>query len=184
MVIIPQEELTLTDKKSFCNDALEAGILRVEDKAIGKRGELVFRHAQCAIDFACTLNWWQTQVLAAAPGPYTVFSGAAGIALVPRLANNQVAVFYKASILSVPNPFTILRFGIGPTAGAPTTTKAHLDLEQIEGYLTAIGFFSEPLTYDPQEWVNICVENKINTGAQEALVLSCYIIEPVGGTIS
>lgn len=186
MIIVPSEELTLTDKKAYCSRALEAGIKRAEAKAIGTRGELVHRHAELALDFgqAAAVNRWFTQVLAAAPGPYTVFSGALGVALVPQLANNKVAVFYKASILSTPNPFTILRFGLGPTAGAPTTTKAHLDLEQLEGYLVAIGFFSEPLTYDPQDWVNVCVENKINTGAQEVLVLSCYIVEPVGGTIS
>jgi len=184
MVIIPQEELTLTDKRNFCDRALEQGIKRAEAKAIGKREELVHRHAQCTLDFACTVNYWLTQTLAAIPGPYTVFSGAAGAALVPQLANNKVAVFYKVMILSTPNPFTILRFGLGPTAGAPTTTKAHVDLEQIEAYLTAVGFLSEPIPYDPQDWVNICVENKINTGAQENLVLSCYIIEPAGGTIS
>lgn len=183
MVIIPQEELTLTDKKSFCNDALEACIRRAEAK-IGKRGEMVSRHAECELDFGCNVNYWQTQTLAAVPGPFTVFSGAAGIALVPQLANNKVVVFYKVAVLSVPNPFTILRFGLGPTAGAPASTKAHVDLEQLESYLTTVGFFSTPITYDPQDWVNICVENKINTGAQESLVLSCYVLEPAGGVIS
>ncbi|MBA7607059.1 hypothetical protein ES703_14211 [subsurface metagenome] len=186
MLIIPQEELSLTDKKKFCNEALEAGIARAEAKAIGTRAELVHRHAQTALDFgmAAATNYWLTQTLGALPGPFTVFGGALGIALVPQLANNKVAVFYKVSILSTPNPFTILRFGLGPTANAPVTTKEHLDLEQIEGYMTAIGFLSEPVTYDPQEWVNVCVENKINTGAREQLVLSCYIIEPQGGVIS
>jgi len=184
MVIIPQEELTLTDKKAYCNAALEAGIERAVGKAIGKRGELVSRHAEVDIDFGCTPTHWLTQTLAAAPGPYTVFAGPAGAALVPQLANNKVAVFYKVMVLSVPNPFAMLHFGLGPVAGAPTTTKAHVDLEQIEGYLTAVGFLSEPVTYGPQDWVNIAVENKINTGAQEPLVLSCYIIEPVGGVLS
>lgn len=184
MVIIPQEELTLTDKKTHCNLALEKGIERAEAKAIGVRGELVHRHAEVDVDFGTTPTFWQTQTLGVVPGPFTVFAGVAGAALVPRLANNQVAVFYKVIILSTPNPFAMLHFGLGPTAAAPTTTKAHVDLEQLEGYLTAIGFLSEPITYDPQEWVNICVENKINTGAQEALVLSCYIIEPVGQVIS
>ncbi|GAI20214.1 unnamed protein product, partial [marine sediment metagenome] len=73
---------------------------------------------------------------------------AVGVALVPQLGTTKVAVFYKVSILSTPNPFTILRFGIGPTAAAPTTTLAHVDLEQLEGYMTAIGFLSEPVTYD------------------------------------
>lgn len=184
MVIIPQEELTLTDKKVFCNNALEAGIARALAKSIGTRKELTYRHAENTPDFGCTLNHWITQTLAAVPGPFTVFNGAAGVALVPRLGVSQVAVFYKVSLSPVPNPFTILRFGIGPTAAAPTTTKGHLDLEQLEGYLTPVGFISEPITYDPNDWVNICVENKINTAAQEQLVLSCYIIEPVGGVIS
>lgn len=188
MIIIPQEELTLPDRKAFCNRALEAGIKRAEAKAIGTRGELVHRHAQTDLDFGNGVNFWFTQTLGVTTVPYTVFStgaiAAPGVALVPQLANNKVAVFYKASILSTPNPFTILRFGLGPTAVAPVTTKANLDLEQLEGYLTAIGFFSEPITYDPQEWVNVCVEIKINTGAREHLVLSCYIIEPQGGVIS
>jgi len=185
MVIIPQEELSLTDKKNYCERALQAGIKRALELSLaGSRGELTFRHAENTPDFGCTLNAWWTQTLAAVPGPYTVFNGAAGAALVPRLGATQVAVFYKASVLTVPNPFTILRFGVGPTAGAPTTTKGHVDLEQVEGYLTQIGFLSEPIPYDRNDWVNICVENKINTAAQEQLVLGCYIIEPVGGVIS
>lgn len=185
MVIIPQEELSLTDKKKYCNDALENAIARaLALKVAGGRSELTFRHAENTPDFGCTVNYWLTQTLAALPGPYTVFNGAAGVALVPRLGVTQVAVFYKAAVLTVPNPFTILKFGVGPTAAAPTTTKGHVDLEQLEGYLTVVGFLSEPIVYDPNDWVNICVENKINTAAQEHLVLGCYIIEPVGGIIS
>jgi len=185
MVIIPQEELTLTEKRNYCSKALEAGIDRALDlKLAGNRRELTFRHAENTPDFGCTVNYWLTQTLAAIPGPYTVFNGAAGAALVPRLGATQVAVFYKAAVLSVPNPFTVLRFGVGPAAGAPTTTRGHVDLEQLESYLTCVGFLSEPIPYDRNEWVNICVENKINTGAQEHLVLGCYIIEPVGGIIS
>jgi len=184
MIIIPQEELTPTDKKRFCSDALEAGI-KVAETRLGKgRSGLVHRHAQCTLDFACTVNYWLTQTLAAVPGPFTVFGGAGGIALVPQLANNKVAVFYKAAVLPVPNPFTILRFGLGATAGSPKSTKGEVDLEQLESYLTFVGFLSEPAVYEPQDWVNICVENKINTAAQEQLVLSCYIIEPLGGNIS
>ena len=188
MIIIPQEELTLTDKKAFCGRALEAGIERAIAKSIGTRGELVHRHAQTELDFGNGVNFWFTQTLGVTTVPYTVFStgaiAAAGVALVPQLANNKVAVFYKASILSTPNPFTLLKFGLGPTAVSPKSTKGEVDLEQLEGYLTAIGFLSEPVTYDPQEWVNVCVEIKINTGARERLVLGCYIIEPQGGVIS
>jgi len=191
MLIIPQEELTLTDKKSFCNTALEAGIKRAVAKAIGPTDELITRHAEVALDFAgavAGVNFWFTQTLGVTTVPYTVFStgaiAAPGVALVPQLANNKVAVFYKVSVLSVPNPFTILTFGLGPVPTAPVTTKAKVDLEQLEGYLTTVGFLSEPVTYDPQEWVSVFVENKINTGAREHLVLSCYIIEPSGGTIS
>jgi len=188
MIIIPQEELTLTDKKVFCSTALEAGIERAVAKSIGIRGELVHRHAQTALDFGCTVNFWFTATLGVTTAPYSVFStgaiAAAGVGIVPQLANNKVVVFYKVSILSIPNPFTILRFGIGPTVLSPKSTKGEVDLEQLEGYLTTIGFLSEPVTYDPQEWVNICVENKINTAAREHLVLSSYIIEPIGGNIS
>lgn len=185
MVIVPQEELSLTDKRNFCSTALSAAIKRALDLRIANKDkELTYRHAENTPDFGCTLNAWWTQILAAVPGPYTVFNGIAGAALVPRLANNQVAVFYKVLNLTVPNPFTILRFGVGPTAGAPTTTRGHLDLEQLEAYMTNVGFISEPIVYDPNEWVNICVENKINTGAQQQLVLGCYIVEPVGGVIS
>ena len=191
MIIIPQEELTLTDKKAHCSRALESGIKRAEAKSIGTRSELVHRHAQCALDFpgaVAGVNFWFTATLGVTTAPYSVFStgviAAAGVGIAPQLANNKVAVFYKVTVLSVPNPFTILRFGLGPTVLAPKSTKGEVDLEQLEGYLTTVGFLSEPITYDPQEHVNICVENKINTGAREHLVLSCYIIEPVGGNIS
>jgi hypothetical protein len=180
MIIVPQEELTLTDKKEFCNRALESGFQMAEDKSLGSRNQLAYRHAEVDVDFGTTPTFWQTQTLAAVPGPYTVFAGVAGVALVPQLANNIVAVFYKAIILSVPNPFAMLHFGLGPAAGAPVTTMGHVDLEQLEGYMTMVGFLSEPMVYAPQDWVNIAVENKINTAAQEALVLSCYII----GTLS
>jgi len=184
MVIIPSDQLTLTEKARLRRDAVERGIDRAVVKLGASRAELTYRHAQNIADFGTTgREQWLTATLAAVNTQYSVWTtlAAPAVGLVPQLANNKVAVFYSVAVLTVPNPVSLLSFRLGAAAG---TTKAVFDLEQIEAQLICEGYFSLPVPYDPQDVLNVVVTSKIATAAQAAVVLGCYIIEPVGTTIS
>jgi len=175
-VINPVEDLTLTDRQNYRMRAIEAGIERALAKKIApSRDELVVRHAQNIADFATTVDQWNTPVLAAAL--VSVF----GTAAAPVLAVTKVAVFYKVTVTTAPIPVAALSFREGAAAG---TTKAIFDLEQLDGYLVPSGYFSEPVTYDPQNVLNVVVLPRIATGLLCRVIMGCYIIEPAGATIS
>ena len=184
MVIIPSDQLTLTEKARLRRDAREGGLARMAKKMGVGVTELYYRHAQNIADFGTVgRETWLTATLAAINTPYSGFTtlAAPAVGLTPALANNKLAVFYAASILTAPNPVSLLSFRKGATAG---TTLAVYDLEQIEAQLVTEGYLSEAVPYDPQDVLNIVVTSKIATGAQCALILSCYIIEPKGTTVS
>ena len=184
MVIIPSDQLTLTEKARKRQEAVTAGIARAVKKLSLTEKELVYRQAQNIADFGTVgREQWLTATLAAINTPYSVWTtlAAPAVGLTPALANNRVAVFYSVAVLTVPNPVSLLSFRKGAAAG---TTLAVFDLEQIEAQLITEGYFSLPVEYDPQDVLNVIVTSKIATGAQAAVVLGCYIIEPVGTTIS
>ena len=180
-VINPVEELTLTDRQSYRQRAINAGLTRaVEKKVAPSQDELVVRHAQCNADFGTTavLDFWATPVMAAPLGTLvTVFQAIAA----PVLAATKVAVFYKVTIGTAPIPVSLIAFREGAAAG---TTKAVYDLEQLDGYLIPSGYFSEPVVYDPQQVLNVVVATRIVTGLLCRCILGCYIIEPKGAIIS
>lgn len=184
MIIIPSDQMTLTAKETKRRDARESGIARAMTKLGLARTELTYRHAQNIADFGTVgREQWLTATLAAINTPYSVWTtlAAPAVGLTPALANNRVAVFYSAAVLTAPNPVSLLSFRKGAAAG---TTLAVFDLEQIEAQLITEGYFSLPIAYDPQDVLNVVVTSKIATGLQAAVVLGCYIIEPVGTTIS
>lgn len=176
-VLIPTEELTLTDKKGFRAAAVEAGINRAIAKAIGAREELVYRQWQNIADAITAAEAWATAALAAVGVNYTVFQAIAA----PILANNKVAVFYGVGVATVPNPVSRLAFRVGAAAG---TTKAVFDLELLDTVLIPEGYFSEPIIYDPQQVLNIVAMARIATGLAARVILKGYIIEPLQQTIS
>jgi hypothetical protein len=165
-------------------DAVERGIDRATRKLSLARTELTYRHAQNIADFGTTgREQWLTATINAVNAQFSMWSTAAApaVGLNPTLANNKVAVFYNVAVLTTPNPVSLLSFRLGAAAG---TTKAVFDLEQIEAQLICEGYFSLPIAYDPQDVLNVVATSKINTGAQAQVILGCYIIEPVGTTIS
>lgn len=184
MVLLPSDQLTLSQKATLRQNAVEGGIARCVDKIRLTRNQVSYREAQNIADFGTVgREQWLTATLAAVNTQYSVWTTlvAPAVGLTPALANNRVAVFWGVSILTVPNPVSLLWFQLGVAAG---TTKAVFNLEQLENQLTVEGYFSEPVVYDPLDVLNVRVTSKIATAAQAAVVLNCYIFEPKGTTTS
>lgn len=184
MIIIPSEELTLTKKSDARAAARNAGLKRLQTRLSLTAEQVVYRAGQNIQDFGTVgREQWLTQTINAVNGQFSVWStlAAPAVAVVPQLANNRVVVFWGAAIGTVPNPVTLLSFRLGLTAA---TSKAVFDLEWLEPYLVNMGYFDEPVWYDPQQFLNVVVTSKINSGAQAQVTLYCYICEPIGDNIS
>ena len=189
---IATSELTLTDIKTFKNAAIQAGIKRAMDLRIAQSDrELVVREALPFTDFGnnalgWTTEWYRGPVIAAI-GWGSVFNAGAVPAFVPQLARTKVAVFYKFSDYTAAPMISAIRFRQGANAAStlgtfdvqlPTNSKLEPDL-----------YFSEPIDYDPEDWVYIeayymgAVPAGI-VGAGENFAFGCFIIERVGGNVS
>ncbi len=179
-VIIPDSELSLSDMKMAKEMAIKKGIERALARGIaGNENELIARHAQNIADFGTAIEQWNTAALAVIGTAYSVFQAIAA----PALANNKVAVFYKAGVETTGQPVSLLNFRQGAGGG---TTYAVFDLEQLinQNGLGVEGWFSEPVVYDPSEVMNITVTARIATALLARVQLGCFIIEPKGPTIS
>lgn len=185
MWLIPSDQLTLTDKARLRQAAVDGGIRRAINMRVApSEAELDVRMAQNIADFGTVgREQWLTANLAAINTPYSVWTTlvAPAVGLTPALANNKVAVFWGVSVMTVPNPVSLLSFRTGVAAG---TTKAVYNLEDLESQVTMEGYFSQCIPYDPQEVLNVVVTSKIATGVQAEVVLNCFIIEPKGFTTS
>ena len=177
--LIPISDLTLTDRSNLRKQAIERGIARaVATKVIAREDEAKVRHLQNIVDIPLiVLDQWNTAALAVLGTAYSVFQAVAA----PQLANNRLAVFYKVAVPTAPIPVSTLAFREGAAAG---TTYAIFDLEQLDGSLEPVGYFSEPVVYDPLRVMNIVVTARIATGLMARVILGAYIIEPGGPTIS
>ena len=175
--LIPTDELTLTDKMGFRKQAIEAGLNRaLAVGVIPNREQGVVRHADPVTDFGMVAGGWLTAALAVAGTQYSCFN-----ALTPTLANNRVAVFYAVAVETFPIPINLLAFREGVAAG---TTYAIFDVEQLSTMQQQLGYFSNPVVYDPQRVLNVVVTCRIVTAAVARVWLGCYIIEPGGPVIS
>ena len=176
--VIPIHELTLGEISSAKREAIRTGISRAIDRRLAPVEErLIVRQAQNIADFGTALDQWNTAALAVVGTAYSVFQAIAA----PVLANNKVAVFYRVGIQTAPNPVSLLSFRQGVVGG---TTYAQLDLQQLNMGLATEGYFSEPIVYEPNEVLNITVTASIATAAAAQVILGCFIIEPMGPTIS
>ena len=186
---IPVNELTLSDIKMYKGAALEAGILAAIDAGIGKRGALVAREAFPSLDFGTAATGWglvenYTNAAIAAAGWGSPFSVAGAVAaVVPQLARTKVAVFYKFANTSAVPLTTGVRFRIGNT-GASTKASFYIQLPT-EAKLEPDVFFSEPVVYEPEDWVfiELYYTGAVGAGGQ-TIPFGCFIIERVGGTVS
>jgi len=176
---IPTNELSLADRKSFINGAIEKGILRAVDKLGVARNELIVREAHPLTDFpgAWTTEYYVSPAIAAVGWGWAGNGVAVGVLPVGR-----VAVFYKAADADPAPAFTAVRFRLGPT-GATTIASFFFQLI-IDNKIESDFYFSEPVIYDPQDNVFIQAYSRIAVHAAEELSFGCFIIEKVGAVVS
>lgn len=185
---IPTNELTLADIKTFKTKTLNAGIIRAKAKGIAASDEeLVWRELLPSFDLGVlvtagagwALNYYVTPAATAAGAWASAFGLAA--AADPTLPVGRVCVFYKVYDASA-NPVTTgVRFLL-----ASATTKASFFIQcLLDNKLEPEAWFSEPVTYDPQDVVNIDFYGRIATpGGGEELGFGALIIERVGAVVS
>lgn len=186
--IVPTNELTLADIRSFRHDAVEMGISRALALGLARsRDELVVRAGLPLTDFGTAATGWQIEsynnpaIAAAGWGSPFQFGALPGAA--PILANSKVAVFYKFADWSAAPTMTAIRFRIGATGAS---TKASFFFQLISGAkLEPDFYFTEPVIYDPQDTVYIEAYYAAAVGAgAEGFAFGTFVIERLGSTIS
>jgi len=186
--VIPTNELTLTDIKVFKTRAIDAGIARALALGIARSAsELVVRHAFPRADLGTAATGWTTEEYQSMAIPAAnAWCSAFGVGALPasahQLARTQVAVFYKFADTETAPVVTAFRFRVG-TTGATTKAAFYLQLET-ESKLEPDVYLSEPVVYDPEDWLYIEIYPTGNIGGQESIPFGCFIIERTGGTIS
>lgn len=203
--LIPVGAMTLTDQKEYRMNAIAAAIERASQKKIGsiadeipgysvlqsraqridsitswlKQGNtpasIDVREPQPTLDFACTVDDWQTPVLAAVNTFYTIFNGV----ITPTLNAVRIAVWYGVAVETAAFPVSRLTWRTGGAAG---NIIAEFDLEQLINRLESIGFFSEPVIFDPTLPYSGTVRARIATGALCRVQPMGFVVEPAGTT--
>ena len=203
--IIPVGSMTLTDQKDYRINAISAAIERASQKKIGsisdeipgysqlasrqqridqvtswlKQGNtpasIDVREPQPGLDFACTVDDWQTPALAAVNTFYTIFNGV----VTPTLNAVRIAVWYGVAVETAAFPVSRLTWRSGGAAG---NIIAEFDLEQLINRLESIGFFSEPVIFDPTLPYSGTVRCRTATALLARVQPMGFIIEPAGTT--
>lgn len=189
--VVPVNELSLADRKVFLNAAIEAGIARALALGIARsREELVVREALPREDLGTgalvgqgwLTNEYLSMAIPAANAWCAAFSNGALPGSVFQLARTRIAVFYKFADTSHHPVVTGLRFRVGP-GGASTKTVLSIQLPT-EAKMEPDVYFTEPVIYDPEDWLYIEIYPTGNVMGQESIPFGCFIVERVGGTIS
>lgn len=175
--IIPKDECTLSDMKSFRDRALSAGISRAATKLGVSPSELCARQFLNVLDAGTALEQWRTAALAVVGTAYSCFQAVAA----PTLANNKLLVLYGVALEEVPVPVSRLTIRSGGAAG---NIMAEYDLEQIINSLTLEGYFNEPICIDPTQIFAVQVTARIATGLFTRVQFRNFLIEPIGQTIA
>lgn len=176
--IIPSDDLTESQKASQRQKAIDAGMERAtKTRVISSRSEALVREPETATDFGMAVGGWLAPAFAAVGTAYTVFNAVAA----PQLANNRVCVWYGCWIETVPNPAYLLSFREGAAGGS---TYAIFQLEALNIQQRTVGYFSEPIWYDPQRVMLIQWTARAIVGAGSHMGLLGFIIEPRGPTVS
>lgn len=176
-VLIPSDELSLNEKRAAKQAAINLGVAKAISRGIGGEGSLIARPPQNIADFTTPLEQWNTAPLLVVGNPYSVFQNQPN----PLLANNKVVVWFGVICETAPIPVSLLNFRQGAAGG---TTYAQFDMEQLVAELRTVGYFSEPIAYEPGEVLNITVTCRIATLLLARIQLMGYVIEPVGPTLS
>ena len=173
--IIPKDECTLSEMKAFRERAMAAGIARCAMKLGQKADELTVLQMQQVPETGAALEQWNTAVLNALGGAFSVFQ--AGGAGAPVLANNRLLVFYGIAIETFPCPVSRLTIRAGGIAG---NVLADFDLEQIVNSDTMEGYFDQPVCIDPTQTFAVQVSCRIITNAIARIQLKNWLIMPAG----
>ena len=203
--LIPVASMTVTDQKDYRIGAIAALIERASEKKIGtihdeiagysllqnkmerinaitnwlKQGHtpvsIDIREPQPTLDFACTIDDWQTPALAAVNTFYTIFNGTA----TPTLNAVRIAVWYGVAVSTAGFPVSRLTWR---QAGAAGNIIAEFDLEQLINRLESIGFFSEPVLFNPTLPYSGTVRARAATGLLCRVQPMGFIAEPSGTT--
>ena len=203
--IIPVGSMTLTDQKEYRMNAIAAGVERASQKKIGSIADEIPGYAQAAsreariqlilnwikagntpqsidvrepqptLDFGCTVDDWQTAALAAVNTFYTIFNGV----VTPTLNAVRIAVWYGVAVETAGFPVSRLTWRSGGAAG---NIIAEFDLEQLINRLESIGFFSEPVVFDPTLPYSGTVRCRIATALLARVQPMGFIFEPAGTT--
>lgn len=177
--LIPKDECTLTDMKTFRTKAIGAAIARsIEKKVVGISDELVIRPFENVADGATGVEAWLTQPLLVIGNTYSVFGAGA---LFVTMAANKLAVFYKVGIFTAPNPVSLLQFRSGGVAG---NIIAEFDCEQMTNAHTTEAYYSEPVILEPSQVYAAQVTATIATGLAAKVILAGWTLEPKGQRIA
>lgn len=188
--VIPTSELTKGAIREFKSKAIEAGIAAAVRAGFGARNQLVVRHAFPRTDFGSPTTGYTNEIyiggvialaaINAWGSPFSTVGVLPGVC--PQLANNKVAVFYKVADTEGAPAITAVRFRQGATAAS---TLATFFLQQPQdAKLEPDVYFSEPVVYNPQDWVFIEVYYVAAVAVGEHIPFEAFIIERLGGNVS
>lgn len=188
--VVPTNELTLTDIKTYKTAAVRAGIVRALALGLARtEEELIVRQALPNTDFP--LGWFQEEyrnpvVAAAGWGcPFDLNLAGAGVlpGNAPVLANSKVAVFYKFADYTAAPVVTGVRFRVG---GTGATTKGIFQIQlDTNSKLEPDIYFTEPVVYDPQDvvFIELYYTAAVGVGAEQ-FAFGCFITERAGSNVS
>lgn len=128
------------------------------------------------------LAGWLSMPLAAIAGMYSIFANNVPAALTPQVPNNQSWVFYGIEVLladAAGETVTYIQFGVG----VANNRRAQFNMESLYEGMSASGYFSQPVFYDPQEVANVQIRARIATGVGARVRLKTLIAEPIQNTV-
>ena len=181
---IPVDELSLAKIEGFRQKAMDAALKRaINLKLASAMDELVFREAYPHTDFgfpAGTGYTNETYITGAAV--VNTWTSVFDTAAVPQLGNNKIAIFYKIVDLAAAPACAAVRFRLGATGA---TSLGWFQLEQfINVKLTPEVYLSEPIVYNPSQWLFIEFYPRAAVAVSERLGFGCFIASPLGEEIS
>ena len=192
-VLVLQDSLSLTDRKDYAVRALKALMTRAIGKNLGSDADLAkimagqlpttldVREFQLnVLDLVAppVVDQWRTAPLAAPIGTaYSCFQAV----ISPQMQNNRIAVFFKIAVEDVPLPVSRIIFRKGGVGG---NIIAVFDLEFLSFAQNPVGYFSEPVVFDPSDVFAIQVITRIATGVFARVILGAWTCEGKGGVIA
>jgi len=182
---IATPELSVSQLERFRTNAKLAALKRAIDlKLATSMDELVFREANPGTDLSQPAgSGYTNETYLTGAAVINTWTSVYDTAVVPRLGNRQIAVFYKTYVIDANPATTAVRFRLGQTGA---TTLGWFFVEQIlNTALVPEAWFSEPIVYNPDQFMFIeFYPMAAVPAAGERLGFGCFIAEPIGESIS